>query len=122
MENCCERVEEHELAVLRAKENRLAEEDMERVCGVFRMLAEPSRMKLVLALMQGQMCVYHLAEVAEGSVSAVSHQLKLLREQKIVKTTRLGKNIEYSIADEHVLKIVQMALQHLTCATDRKGV
>ncbi len=113
--NGCTRVEEHEGAVRRAKENRLQEGDMERVCAVFRMLAEPSRMKLVLALMQGEMCVYHLAEIADGSISAVSHQLKLLREQKIVKTARLGKHIEYALADEHVLKIVRTALAHLTC-------
>ncbi len=112
---CCGRMNEHEKAVVKAKENRLGAEDMDRVCAVFRMLAEPSRMKLVLALMEGEMCVYHLAEVAGASISAVSHQLKLLREQKIVKTTRLGKQIEYSLADEHVVKIVQMALCHLTC-------
>ncbi len=113
--NRCQREEEHAFALSKAKESRLKEEEMQKVCAVFRMLSEPSRMKIVLALMQGQMCVYHLAEVTEGSVSAVSHQLKLLREEKIVKTNRLGKHIEYSIADEHVLKIVQMALQHLTC-------
>ncbi len=118
MEVYCEQAELHGQALLRAKENRLKEEDMERVCAVFRMLAEPSRMKIVLALMEGQMCVYHLAEVAEGSVSAVSHQLKLLREQKIVKATRLGKQMEYSIADGHVLKIVEMALRHLTCQVE----
>ncbi len=114
----CEREELHGSAALRAKENRLNEEDMGRICAVFRMLAEPSRMKIVLALMEGQMCVYHIAEVAEGSVSAVSHQLKLLREGKIVKAVRLGKNMEYSIADEHVLQIVKMALGHLTCKVE----
>ncbi len=111
----CEREDEHGAAALRAMQNRLSEGDMERVCAVFRMLAEPSRMKIVLALMEGQMCVYHLAEVSEGTVSAVSHQLKLLREEKIVKATRLGKRMEYSIADDHVLKIVEMALRHLPC-------
>ncbi len=105
----------HELAVARAKESRLTAEDTERLCAVFRMLAEPSRMKIVLALMEGEMCVYHLAEVTEGSVSAVSHQLKLLREEKVVKSNRLGKHIEYSIADGHVLQIVKMALAHMTC-------
>ncbi len=112
---CCERTEAHETAVLEAKKARLTEGDMETLCAVFRMLGEPSRMKIVLALMQGEMCVYHLTEVTEGSVSAVSHQLKLLREAKIVKTTRLGKHIEYSIADGHVLQMVKMALEHLTC-------
>ncbi len=115
----CEREELHGDAALRAKKNRLSDGDTERLCGVFRMLAEPSRMKIVLALMEGQMCVYHLAEVTEGSVSAVSHQLKLLREEKIVKAVRLGKNMEYSIADEHVLQIVKMALAHLPCGGER---
>ncbi len=111
----CERTEAHEAAVLEAKKARLTEGDMETLCTVFRMLAEPSRMKIVLALMQGEMCVYHLAEVTEGSVSAVSHQLKLLREAKIVKRARLGKHIEYSLADGHVLQMVKTALEHLTC-------
>ncbi len=119
MENIsCERTEAHAIAVSKAKENGLKKGELEKLCAIFRILAEPSRMKIVLALMQGGMCVYHLAEVTEGSVSAVSHQLKLLREEKIVKSTRLGKYMEYAIADGHVLNILQTAMKHLDCTVE----
>lgn len=114
----CSHEREHEAAAQRAKENILAGGDVEKICVVFRMLADPTRMKIVLALMQGEMCVYHLAEVADGTVSSVSHQLRVLRDNKIVKAKRYGKNVEYSIADEHVRKIVKMGIEHLTCAME----
>lgn len=73
-------------------------------------------MKIVLALMQGEMCVYHLSEVCEGStLSGISHQLRILKDNGIVKARRLGKNIEYSISDHHVCEIVNLALKHLQC-------
>ncbi len=111
----CEREFEHEQAVKRAKAEGKSPEALSELCKAFKMLADPTRMKIVLALMQGEMCVYHLAEVTGGTVSGVSHQLRLLRESKIVKTRRLGKNIEYSLTDEHVLSMVKTALAHLSC-------
>ena len=111
----CGHEKEHEAAMKRAQENILASEDVEKICAVFRMLADPTRMKIVLALMQGEMCVYHLAEVSDSTVSGVSHQLRVLRDNKIVKAKRFGKNVEYSIADEHVHKIVKMGIEHLAC-------
>ena len=112
----CEHEKQHAAAVERAKEHILAGSDVEKICGIFRMLADPTRMKVVLALMQGEMCVYHLAEVSNSTVSGVSHQLRVLRDNKIVKAKRFGKNVEYSIADEHVREIVEKGIEHLTCA------
>lgn len=112
----CDHEKEHQAAVQRARENILTGGDVEKICAVFRMLADPTRMKIVLALMQGEMCVYHLTEVADGTVSGVSHQLRVLRDNKIVKAKRYGKNVEYSIADEHVREIVKMGIEHLTCS------
>ena len=65
---------EHEEAVKRAKERMPNEENIERVCNTFRVIGEPSRMKIVLALLQGEMCVYHIVEACGGTQSAVSHQ------------------------------------------------
>ncbi len=111
----CEHTKEHTNAVEKAKNETLCAEDLEKICRVFHLLSEPSRMKIVLALMQGEMCVYHLLEVCEGTLSGLSHQLRILRDNKIVKARRLGKNIEYSIADEHVREIVEMGIRHLDC-------
>lgn len=114
----CEHEKQHIAAAERAKEHILAGSDVEKICGIFRMLADPTRMKVVLALMQGEMCVYHLAEVSNSTVSGVSHQLRILRDNKIVKAKRFGKNVEYSIADNHVREIVEKGIEHLTCSLE----
>ena len=111
----CDREKEHLASVRRAKEGALSSGDIEQVCKIFRLLAEPSRMKIVAALLSGEMCVYHLTEVCGGTVSAVSHQLRILRDNGIVKSKRFGKNIEYSIADAHVEKIISMGVAHVHC-------
>ena len=89
--------------------------EMERVCKIFQILSEPSRLKLVLALLNGEMCVNHLTEVCGGTVSAVSHQLRILRDSGIVKATRHGQNKEYSLSDSHIREIVEMGVAHLHC-------
>ena len=102
----------------RAREEVLSSVDTESLCAMFRMLADPTRMKIVLGLMQGAMCVNQLMEVCDGTQSAVSHQLRVLRDNKIVKAKRMGQNVEYSIADEHVYQIVEMSVKHLMCLQD----
>ncbi len=111
----CGKEKEHEITAQRAREGIMNDADVENLCTVFRMLAEPTRMKIVLALMNGEMCVYHLTEVCDGTQSGVSHQLRVLRDNKIVKAKRLGKTIEYSIMDGHVREMVEMAIKHLAC-------
>lgn len=109
---------QHNLAAQRAREGTLALSDIEEMSVAFKMLAEPTRLRIVLALMQGTLCVYDIADACEGTVSAVSHQLRVLKDNKIVKARRSGKNVEYSIADDHVQKIVEMGIEHLRCAED----
>lgn len=112
----CEHEQEHESAVRRAKEEALPSSDLEKICKIFHLLSDEGRLKLVMALMQGEMCVYHLLEVSGGTCSGVSHQLRILRDNGIVKARRLGKNMEYSIADEHIRKIIGMSVEHLVCS------
>ncbi len=111
----CDREREHEASVLRAKAEVLSPSDAAKICEVFRALADPTRMKILLALLQGEMCVYHLCEVTEGTPSRVSHQLRGLKDKGIVKARRLGKNVEYSLADEHIAKMLRLGVEHLAC-------
>ena len=111
----CEHEKEHSLAIQRAKEKGISGGDIEKVCKIFQLLSEPSRFKIVLALMQGDMCVCHLQEVCEGTASAVSHQLRVLRDNGVIKAKRLGQNVEYSIWDEHIREIVEKGIAHLRC-------
>ncbi len=104
-----------DMSAQRAREGILSTMEVEKLCVMFRMLADPTRMKIVLGLMKGDMCVGRLMEVCDGTQSAVSHQLRVLRDNKIVKAKRMGQNVEYSIADEHVYKIVEMSVAHLAC-------
>ena len=111
-QSCCI---EHEEAVGRVRASMPSEEDIASMCAAFKVLGEPSRMKIILALMEGEMCVYHIAEAVEGQQSAVSHQLRILRDNRIIKARRVGKNILYSVADGHVAKIIEMSREHLSC-------
>ena len=107
---------EHEISARRAKEKLVYSEDIEKICRIFHLLSEPSRMKIVLALRQGEMCVYHLAEICQDiTFSGISHQLRILKDNGIVKARKLGKYVEYSIIDGHIFEIVQLALEHLAC-------
>lgn len=107
---------EHEMIVARAKEGILSSSDVEKVSKIFHLLSEPSRLKIVLALLNGELCVFHLTDVCESTQSAVSHQLRILRDNHIVKGRRKGKFVEYSLADQHIKGIIEMGVQHLQCA------
>ena len=105
----------HSVTAQRAKEHILANAETEQICAIFRVLADPTRMKIVLGLLEGDMCVYHLTEVCDGTQSGVSHQLRVLRDNNIVKAKRLGQTVEYSLADEHVRKLIEISIAHLAC-------
>ncbi|MFN4073124.1 MAG: ArsR/SmtB family transcription factor [Thermus sp.] len=76
-------------------------------------LADPTRMRLLLALKAaGELCVCDLALLAGVSVSAVSHQLRLLRQGRLVAFRREGKQVYYRLADEHVERLLEGALEH----------
>ena len=108
----------HDKTLQRAKEGVLNSLDVEKVCNIFRILADPTRMKIVLGLLHGDMCVNHLMEFCDGTQSAISHQLRILRDNKIVKAKRMGQSVEYSISDAHVREIVGMGVAHIQCVTD----
>lgn len=111
----CNHEEEHHLAAARAKESMPDEESVARVAATFKAISEPSRLKILLALRQGELCVYHIVEAVGGTQSAVSHQLRILRANRIVKARRDGQNIVYSLADEHVVAVLELACAHLNC-------
>ncbi len=106
---------EHTMLVGRARKNMPTESAIAQMCGAFKLIGEPSRMKILLALMEGEMCVYHIAEAVDGNQSNVSHQLRLLKDAQLIRSRREGKNIVYSIADEHIASIILMSKAHVHC-------
>jgi ArsR family transcriptional regulator, lead/cadmium/zinc/bismuth-responsive transcriptional repressor len=79
---------------------------------IFKMLADPNRLRLLLALASEELCVCDLAELVGTSPSAVSHQLRLLRAARLVQYRRAGKMVYYRLDDEHVGRLLQEGLTH----------
>ena len=79
----------------------------------FKVMGDSTRIRLLWALEQAEMCVNDLAVLLDMTKSAVSHQLKILRTAKLVKAVKRGKNVYYSLADDHVKVVLEMALDHI---------
>ena len=84
-----------------------------RMAEFFKVMADETRLKILLALFDGAKCVMHICEKVKMSQSAVSHQLAVLRRADLVKVSRNGKNQVYSISDEHVRLVVDMTKLHV---------
>ena len=102
----------HEDSVNRAREARTDEGVLEEAARLLGVISDPTRLKIMDSLRSGELCVCDLATVLSMSVSAVSHQLRLLRTARLVRGRRAGKVIFYSLHDEHVEKLMDMALEH----------
>lgn len=79
----------------------------------FNALADPSRLRLMSALANRELCVCDLAAAVKVSESAVSHQLRILRSQHLVKYRREGRNVYYTLADRHIISLYQEVSEHL---------
>ena len=111
----CDNEREHGARVAEIKESMLADEKISDLCARFKVISEPSRLKILLALEGGELCVDHITEAVGGNQSAVSHQLKILKDNKIIKSRRNGQNVLYSVSDWHILTMINVAKEHLDC-------
>lgn len=80
---------------------------------LFKVFGDSTRIRILAALMGKEMCVYHLSEELEMGQSAISHQLRVLRSSGLVKATRNGKEMVYSLDDNHVKTIFAQGLEHI---------
>jgi ArsR family transcriptional regulator len=106
---------EHEERVKNALSAMPTDDDVQEMANRFKAISEPSRLKILLALSCGELCVEHLTQAVGGNQSAVSHQLKTLKDNKIIKCRRDGKQVIYSISDEHIMTMINVAKEHLNC-------
>jgi len=100
-------------AVAHARSKIPDEETMTALSDFFKNFGDSTRIKIVSALMAGELCVADIAEALEISVSAISHQLRILRQAKIVRSRRMGKQIYYSIEDNHVGILYTVGMEHI---------
>lgn len=80
---------------------------------LFKIFGDTTRIKILYALREAELCVGDLAELLKMNQSAVSHQLKILKQSKLVKFRREGKTIWYSLADNHVVTIIDQGMDHI---------
>jgi DNA-binding transcriptional ArsR family regulator len=95
------------------KEKLVDEAAAAELADLFKALGDPTRVKIIHALLQSELCVHDLTQVLEMGQSAVSHQLRLLRNMRIVKRRKVGKTVFYSLDDDHVEQLFVLTLQHL---------
>lgn len=95
-----------------AQHKQLSEENAQRMALTFKGLADPTRLKLLDELLRGEVCVGCLAEATQTSQSAVSHQLRVLRNLRFVSSRRDGQQVFYRINDEHIGELFKLALDH----------
>lgn len=110
---CCDTTEIHE-DLLRIVQNKLpAEDDLYDLAELFKVFGDSTRIRILFVLFEAEVCVCDLAEALHMTQSAISHQLKILKQNKLVKGRREGKSIIYSLADNHVRTIIAQGLEHI---------
>ncbi|UCG12569.1 MAG: helix-turn-helix transcriptional regulator [Deltaproteobacteria bacterium] len=99
--------------VTRARKEAIPERELDRLALVYKLLGEPSRLKIAMALRGGEMCVCDLAALLGISESAVSHQIRRLKDLALVKSRREGQILYYSLDDHQVDELIRVGLDHV---------
>ena len=110
---CCDIFKTHEELVKKAEENILDEDRLKELADFFKVFADTTRLRILSVLFQSEMCVCDLAEVLGMTQSAISHQLRILKQMKLVKNRREGKTVFYSLADGHIQTIMNQGMEHI---------
>ena len=103
----------HARAVRDGMEHALSGETLDRLAAFFKVVGDGTRMRILAFLTENELCVCAVAELLGMELSAVSHQLRVLKQADLVRARREGKTVYYSLADNHVRQMIQMGLEHI---------
>ena len=109
----CKTIFVHEDKIKRIREKLAKDDVLIELAEFFKIFGDSTRIKILSALLLEELCVCDLSVIVGASQSAVSHQLRILRQAKLVKFRKEGKTVFYSLDDEHIAKIVDMGLAHI---------
>ena len=110
---CCETVEVHE-DLLRIVEQTMPEEtELYDLAELFKVFGDSTRIRILFVLSSAEVCVCDLARLLNMTQSAISHQLRILKQSQLVKSRRDGKSVFYSLADDHVYRIINQGFEHI---------
>lgn len=110
---CCDSVEVHENLLRIVEETMPAENELYDLAELFKVFGDSTRIRILFVLFEAEVCVCDLAQALNMSQSAISHQLRILKQNRLVKSRRDGKSIYYSLADDHVRMIIAQGRDHI---------
>lgn len=109
----CEYLCVHEDTVKKVINDMPEEEKLYNLAELFKIFGDSTRIKILYALFEAELCVCDIAQLLNVSQTAVSHQLRVLKTNKLVKCRKEGKNVFYSLADDHVCSIINQGMDHI---------
>lgn len=110
---CCDTLEVHEDLLKIVNEKMPDETELYDLAELFKVFGDSTRIRILFVLFEAEVCVCDLAQALNMTQSAISHQLKILKQSKLVKSRRDGKSIFYSLADDHVRTIIAQGCEHI---------
>lgn len=110
---CCGYIHIHEETVGKVKDKMPKEELLYDLAEFFKVFGDSTRIKILYVLLQSEMCVCDIGQLLNVSQSAVSHQLRFLKQMQLVKFRREGKTMFYSLSDDHIETILNQGLEHI---------
>lgn len=111
--DCCDGIEIHRDRLKVVTEQMPREEELYDLAELFKVFGDSTRIRILFVLFEAEVCVCDLAEALNMTQSAISHQLKILKQNKLVKNRREGKSVFYSLADGHVRTIIAQGIEHI---------
>lgn len=103
----------HEGLAKKVKNKMLCDDILFDIAEVFKIFGDSTRMKIIYALKLSELCVGDLAYITGSTQSAISHQLRILKQAKLVKSRKDGKTVYYSLKDDHVIKLLEIGREHI---------
>jgi DNA-binding transcriptional ArsR family regulator len=109
----CEYIHAHEEVIEKVNQVMPDEEILYDLADLFKIFGDSTRIKILYVLFESEMCVCDIAQLLQMTQSAISHQLRALKQSKLVKYRREGKTVFYSLADGHVRTIINQGMEHV---------
>ena len=109
----CDYIHAHEDIIAKVNETMPDEEILYDLAELFKIFGDSTRIKILYVLFEAEMCVCDIAQLLNMTQSAISHQLRALKQSKLVKYRREGKTVFYSLADDHVRSILDQGMEHV---------
>lgn len=110
---CCDYIHAHQDIIDRVQKKMPGEDTLYDLAELFRIFGDSTRIRILYVLFEAEMCVCDIAQLLGMTQSAISHQLRSLKNARLVKARREGKTVFYSLADDHVKTIINQGIEHV---------